>query len=70
MFALAMPYHVYHKYLANGIYLNKTRIGCFKGCIMFTDILRDPGPFNGGGEITYFTLLQKSILWKYLLFKF
>lgn len=35
---------------------------------MFTDILRNPAPLNGGREITFFTLLQILILWKYLLF--
>lgn len=52
----------------NTIDLNKARPGCFEGCTMFTDILRNLAPLNGRGEITFFTLLQMSILWKYLLF--
>lgn len=51
----------------NVIYLNKTRIVCFKGC---TDILRNPALLSGGKEITRSTLIQMSILWEYLLFKF
>lgn len=49
------------------IYLSKTKIVCFKGC---TDILRNPALLNSGKEITCFTLIQMSILWEYLLFKF